>query len=45
MRRVIDATGYRSEFQYDANGNLTCAIDANASANLQPKNLQGCCRM
>ena len=39
---VIDPLGNRSEFQYDPNGNLTCRIDANAQAALQPKNTLGC---
>ena len=39
---AIDPMGFRSEFSYDENGNLTCRIDANAQAGLQPKNAQGC---
>jgi YD repeat-containing protein len=39
---VVDARGYRSELRYDENGNLTCSIDANAQAGLQPKNAVGC---
>jgi YD repeat-containing protein len=34
--------GYRSEFSYDENGNLTCSIDANAVVGLQPRNTFNC---
>jgi RHS repeat-associated protein len=39
---LIDASGYRTEYRYDENGNLTCVIDANAQASLRPKNSLGC---
>jgi RHS repeat-associated protein len=39
---VTDPHGYVSSFKFDADGNRTCAIDANASAALQPKNTDGC---
>jgi YD repeat-containing protein len=39
---AIDPKGFRTEFSYDENGNLTCTVDANAQAGLQPKNSLGC---
>ncbi|WP_432444762.1 RHS repeat domain-containing protein, partial [Salmonella enterica] len=37
-----DPHGYITTYAYDANGNLTCMVDANAQAGLQPKNRDGC---
>ncbi|MET3109356.1 RHS repeat-associated protein [Oxalobacteraceae bacterium GrIS 2.11] len=39
---VQDAHGYLTTFSFDANNNRKCVIDANAQANLQPKNSDGC---
>lgn len=39
---VTDSHGYVTASSYDANGNVLCVIDANASANLQPRNSDGC---
>ena len=42
LTQVQDPLGFLTQFSYDQNGNLTCTIDANAQANLQPKNLDTC---
>lgn len=41
--QATDAHGYITKFtNYDANGNLLCVVDANASASLQSTNSDGC---
>lgn len=37
-----DPHGYVTTYSYDANNHLTCVIDANAQAGLQPKNSDSC---
>ena len=39
---VVTPLGHRTESRWDASGNLTCVIDANAQANLQPRNAARC---
>lgn len=40
--KITDALGHFTSMAYDPNGNLTCLVDANANAGLQPKNTYGC---
>lgn len=40
--QITDPLGNVTQTQYDANNNVTCVIDANAVAGLQPMNVDGC---
>ncbi|HKT73408.1 MAG TPA: RHS repeat-associated core domain-containing protein [Steroidobacteraceae bacterium] len=42
LLKVTDPLGFITQYSYDADNNLTCRIDANAQAGLQPKNTNGC---
>ena len=42
LTQTSDPLGNLTQMQYDANNNVSCVIDANAAAGLQPKNIDGC---